>query len=53
VPPDVATMGAGPSRTVNGGSDVGIDIFEAPPSINLADERSPETGSGKSKDGED
>jgi hypothetical protein len=28
VPPDVAAMGAGPSGTANGGSDVGIDLFE-------------------------
>jgi hypothetical protein len=53
VPPDVIAMGAGPSRTVNGGSDGGIDLFETPPSMNLADERSPEAGSGTSKDGED
>jgi hypothetical protein len=53
VPPDVAAMGAGPSATVNGGSDGRIDLFEAPPSMNLADERSPEAGSGTTKDGED
>jgi hypothetical protein len=51
--PDVATMGAGPSRTANGGSDGGIDLFGAPPSMNLADERSPEAGSGIAKDEED
>ena len=50
VPPEVAAMGAGPSGTANGGSDGGLDLFGAPPSMNLADERSPEAGSGASKD---
>jgi hypothetical protein len=50
VPPDVAAMGAGPSRTANGGSNARIDLFGAPPSMNLADERSPEAGSGTAKD---
>jgi hypothetical protein len=36
-PPDVVAMGAGPSGTTNGGSDGGIDLFGAPPSMNLAD----------------
>jgi hypothetical protein len=53
VPPDVAAMGARPSGTVNGGSDGGIDLFGAPPSMNLADERYPEAGSGTAKDEED
>ena len=53
VPPDVAAMGAGPSGTTNGGSDRGIDLFGAPPSMNLADERSPEAGSGTTKDEEE
>jgi hypothetical protein len=53
VSPDVAAMGAGPSGTVNGGYDGRIDLFQAPPSMNLADERSPEAGSGTTKDGED
>jgi hypothetical protein len=35
-------MGAGPSGIANGGSDGGIDLFGAPPSMNLVDERSPE-----------
>jgi hypothetical protein len=35
-------MGARPSGTANGGSDAGLDLFRAPPSMNLADERSPE-----------
>jgi hypothetical protein len=53
VPPDAAAMGAGPSGIANGGSDGGIDLFGAPPSMNLADERSPEAGSRTTKDEED
>jgi hypothetical protein len=53
VPPDVAATGAGTSGTANGGSDGGIDLFGAPPSMNLADERSPEAGSGTAKDEQD
>jgi hypothetical protein len=53
VPLDVAAMGVGPSRTTNGGSNGGIDLFGAPPSMNLADERSPKAGSGTTKDEED
>jgi chromosome segregation ATPase len=30
VPPNVAAMGAGPSKTANGGSDGGIDLFWSP-----------------------
>jgi hypothetical protein len=52
VPPEVATMGAGPSGTTNGGSDGGIDLFGAPPSMNLADGRSPKAGSRAAKDEE-
>jgi hypothetical protein len=51
--PDVAAMGAGPFGTANGGSNEGIDLFGAPPSMNLADERSPAAGSGTAKDEED
>jgi hypothetical protein len=46
-------MGAGPSRTTNGGFDGGIDLFGAPPSMNLVDERSPEVDNGTAKDEED
>jgi hypothetical protein len=49
VPLDVAAMGAGPSGTANGG----IDLFGAPPSMNLADERSLEEGSGTAMGEED
>ena len=52
VPPEVAAMGAGPSRTTNGGPDGELDLFGAPPSMNLADERSPEASSGAAKDEE-
>jgi hypothetical protein len=53
VPPDVAAMGAGPTGTSNGASDGEIDLFGAPPTMNLADERSPEAGSVTAKDEED
>jgi hypothetical protein len=49
VPPEVASMGTGPSRTADGE----LDLFGAPPSMNLTDERSPEAGSGATKDEED
>jgi hypothetical protein len=52
VPPEVAAMGAGPSGTTDGGPDGELDLFGAPPSMNLADERSPEAGSGAAKDKE-
>jgi hypothetical protein len=52
VPPEVAVMGARPSRTANGGPYGELVLFGAPPSINLADERSPEAGSGVAKDEE-
>jgi hypothetical protein len=45
-------MGARPSRTANGGPDGELDLFGAPRSMNLADERSPEAGSGAAKDKE-
>jgi hypothetical protein len=41
VPSDAAALGAGPSRTANDGPDEELDLFRAPPSMNLADERSP------------
>jgi hypothetical protein len=52
MPPKVAAMGAGPSGTADGGPDGELDLFGAPPSMNLADERSPEAGSGAAKDEE-
>jgi hypothetical protein len=47
---EVAAMGAGPSEAANGEPDGELDLFGAPPSMNLADERSPEAGSGAAKD---
>jgi hypothetical protein len=48
VPPDVAAMGARPSGTTNEGPDGELDLFRPPPSMNLADEWSPEAGCGVS-----
>jgi hypothetical protein len=53
VPPDVAAMGAEPSVTANEGPDGELDLFRPHPSMNLADERSPATGNGATKDEED
>jgi hypothetical protein len=49
VAPEVAAMGAGPSGTTDGE----LDLFGAPPSMNLVDERSLEADSGAAKDEED
>jgi hypothetical protein len=46
-------MGAGPSGTANEGPNEELDLFKPPPSMNLADERSPATGNGAAKDDED
>jgi hypothetical protein len=43
-------MGAGPSGAASGVPDGELDLFGAPPSMNLADECSPEAGSGMMKD---
>jgi hypothetical protein len=54
--PDVpfdAAMGAGPSGTTNEGHDEELDLFQPPPSMNLADERSPVAGNAAAKDNED
>jgi hypothetical protein len=53
VQPDVAAMGAGPSDTANEGPDGELELFRPPPSMNLADERSPAAGNGTTKDEED
>jgi hypothetical protein len=50
VPPNVAAMGVGPSRTTNEGPDGELDLFRPPPSMNLADERSHAAGNGATKD---
>jgi hypothetical protein len=46
VPPEVAAMGAKTSGAASGGPYGELDLFGAPPSVNLADERSPKAGSG-------
>jgi hypothetical protein len=53
VPLDVAAMGAGPSGMANEGPDGELDLFRPPPSMYLADERSPEAISRATKDEED
>ena len=53
VPPEVAAMGAGTSGAAGGGPYGELDLFGANPSMNLADERSPEADSGAAKDEED
>ena len=53
VPSDAAAMGAGPSGTTNEGPDGELDLFRPPPSMNLADERSPAAGNEATKDDED
>jgi hypothetical protein len=44
VPSDAVAMGAGPSGTTGEGPDEELDLFKPPPSMNLADERSPAAG---------
>jgi hypothetical protein len=53
VPSDVAAIGAGPSGTSSEGPDGELNLFRPPPSMNLADERSPAAGNEVSKDDED
>jgi hypothetical protein len=53
MPSNVTAMGLGPSGTANEGSDGELDLFRPPPSMNLADERSPAAGNGATKDEED
>jgi hypothetical protein len=52
VPPEIVAMGVGVSEAVGGGPYGELDLSGAPPSMNLADDRSPEAGSraGASKD---
>ena len=52
VPPDIAVVGDGPSGTTNEGPDRELDHFRPPPSMNLADERSPAAGNFATKDEE-
>jgi hypothetical protein len=53
VPFDATAMGARPSGTVGEGPDEELDLFRPPPSMNLADERSPAAGNEETKDDED
>jgi hypothetical protein len=53
VPADPVKMGAGPSGTAGERPDGELDLFKPPPSMNLADERSPATDSEATKDNED
>jgi hypothetical protein len=53
VPSDAAAIGVGPSGIANEGPDEELDLFRAPPSMNLADERSPAAGNEATKDDED
>jgi hypothetical protein len=48
-----AALGAGPSGIANEGLDEELDLFQPPPSMNLADERSPTAGNGAAKGDED
>jgi hypothetical protein len=50
VPADPIEMGAGPSGTTCEGLGGVLDLFKPPPSMNLADERSPTTDSEATKD---
>jgi hypothetical protein len=50
VPANPVATGAGPSGTVGEGLGGELDLFKPPPSMNLADERSPTTDSEASKD---
>jgi hypothetical protein len=50
VPADPVGMGAGPSGTAGEGLGGELDLFKPPPSMNLADERSPTTESEATKD---
>jgi hypothetical protein len=53
VPSDVAAMGVGPSGTANEGPDGELALFRPPPSMNLADERSPTAENEATKAKED
>jgi hypothetical protein len=50
VPADPVGMGTGPSGTTGEGLGGELDLFKPPPSMNLADERSPTTDSEATKD---
>jgi hypothetical protein len=53
VPTDPVAMGVGPSGKAGAGTDGELDLFRPPPSMNLADDRSPTAGDEENKDDED
>jgi hypothetical protein len=53
VPSDATAIGAGPSGIASEGPDGELDLFRPPPSMNLADERSPAAGNEVTKDDKD
>jgi hypothetical protein len=50
---DPVGMGVGASRTAGEGNDEELDLFRPPPSMNLADDRTPTTRNEETKDDED
>jgi hypothetical protein len=46
-------MGVGPSETTGEEPDGELDLFRPPPSMNLADDRSPTARNEETKDNED
>jgi hypothetical protein len=52
VPADPVAMGVGPSGTTCEGIDGELDLFRPPPSMSLADDRSPTAGNEENKDDE-
>ena len=53
MPADPVAMGAEPSGIAGEEPDGELDLFRPPPSMNLADDRSPTTGNEETKDDED
>jgi hypothetical protein len=53
VPADPVAMGVGPSRIAGEGTDVELDLFRPPPSMNLADDWPPTAGDEETKGDED
>ena len=53
MPADPVAMGAGPLGTAGEGPNEELYLFRPPPSMNLADDRSPVAGNEETKDDED
>ena len=51
MPPEIAAMGAGASGAAGGGPYGELDLFGAPPSMNIVDDRSPKASSGAGSQG--